>query len=166
MSSLNRDYLHSETDSLILLLCLQRNGLTGQDLRHPARTQGPHKYMTTRSHAKACQTQSGSSRSSEHKHMPYNSKTHDSPHGCIHACSPAITIQSVSHTHNGCCMDCLLQARCCISCRRLHFPALHPHKPLVSLSSSTSAPRRPDSFTLYSIQQPGADKSNWTYRID
>lgn len=99
MSSLNRDYIHSETDSLILILCLQRNGLTGQDLRHPVRTQGPHKYMTTRSHAKACQTQSGGSRSSEHKHMPYNSKMHDSPHGWIHACSPAITIQSLSLSH-------------------------------------------------------------------
>lgn len=97
MSSLNRDYLHSETDSLILLLCLQRNGLTGQDLRHPARTQGPHKYMTTCSHAKACQTQSGSSRSSEHKHALQQQNARQPPR--MHSCMLTSYNDTISLSH-------------------------------------------------------------------
>ena len=85
--------------------------------------------------------------------------------GSIDTISPSLTHTRTKEDRT----NCVLQARCCtfLCVCILCPPPTRTHKPAISQSTSASIfPRRPDSFTLYSIQQPGTDKPNRTDRID
>lgn len=146
-----------------------RNGvLTSQHLCHLtslARTRGPHKYgnMPTCSHTLRHVTLD--------QVAPVAAGTNTRP--TTAKCTTAL-VNALMHvprlygynlplplththalTHKSICMDWSLQALRCCSCppptQTHQFPNQTPH---------------PDSFTPYSVQQPGTDKSKWTDRID
>lgn len=117
-------------------------------------------------HTKTCQTQSSSSSRGKHEHMPYNAKMHGSTLECTHACWPAAWIQSPSdthtHTHRTVQIGSFIAGLC------VFLLSTHTNRQTTSftIKQRSRIPCRPDSFTPYSIQQPGTDKPDRTDTID
>jgi len=123
--------------------------------------------------------------------MPSNRDTHDSTRRRTHAWSPAVYTlhfsQTHTHTHTYTHVqdwtDCLMEAHCCIvvgvfspstylhthtdTHRHTHrHTQTHTHTGAFTIIQLFSIPRMPDNFTPYSEQQPRADESDRTRRID